>query len=189
LPSFLDERPGRAFDTVYHPTAVEPALLLWQRTGHSALGALFGEWLMLWVDAAARAGNGKPAGVLPSAVSWPDGAIGFPDRPWWQPFSPGHNDALYNWPGAARHMTSTLLLAWHVLGDERYLEPIRPMAAIRLRHMDDPENPPPPAGSEAWCAGRMGGFLPDPLGKLRLLGGDSTSSGWPLVEMDTPQAA
>lgn len=177
----VDEKPERAFDTVYHPTAIEPALLLWQRTGDRALGALFGEWLKLWVDATARAGNGKPAGILPSAVRWPDGAIGFPDHPWWQPFSQGHNDALYNWPGAARHMTSTLLLARHLLGDDRYLEPIRSMAAIRLRHMDDPTlpsqregtvpDPQPPAGSEAWCAGRMGGFLPDALGKLRLLGG------------------
>ncbi len=168
----VDSSEARAFDTVYHPSVVQPALLLWQRTGDPELGKLFGEWLRLWVDAAARAENGKPAGVLPSAIRWPDGMIGRPGQPWWEPFSPGHNDALYNWPGATRLMTSTLLLAYHMLGDPQYLEPIRSMAQLRLRELDAP----PPAslspGSAPWCARRMDGFLPDTLAKYRFLTGD-----------------
>jgi len=31
----VDDDPARAFYTVYHPRAVQPALLLWQRTGQS----------------------------------------------------------------------------------------------------------------------------------------------------------
>jgi len=139
----VDASPDRAFDTVYHPAVVQPALLYWQRTADPALTALFGQWLRLWVDATARGGNGKPAGVLPSAVRWPDGAIGLPGRPWWEPFSPGHNDALYNWPGACRLMTSTLLLAWYITGDESYLQPIRSMAEIRLRHLRNTDPAPP----------------------------------------------
>ncbi|MBI4582657.1 MAG: hypothetical protein HY717_01295 [Planctomycetes bacterium] len=167
----LDASPPRAYDTVYHTAVVQPALLCWQRTGDRALGGLFGDWLKLWIDATARAGNGKPAGIMPSAVRWPDGFIGAPREPWWQPFSPGHNDALYNWPGAARLMTGALLLASHMLEDERYLEPIRSMAAIRLRNPD--ETHPPAPGSEAWCARNMGGFLPDTLAKYRFLTGDA----------------
>ncbi len=149
----VDATAPRAFDTVYHPSVIQPALLYWQRTGDPELTALFGEWLKLWIDAAARAGNGKPAGVLPSAVRWPDGAIAKPGEPWWEPFSPGHNDALYNWPGAMRLMTSTLLLANHMTHDERYLEPIHSMAALRLKHPKASKSDP---GSEAWCAAKVG---------------------------------
>jgi len=167
----VDENAGRAFDTAYHTSIVQPTLLYWQRTGDPALSALFGQWLKLWVDATARAGHGKPAGVLPSAVRWPDGAIGAPERGWWEPFSPGHNDALYNWPGAARLMTSTLLLGWHITRDEKLLDPIRSMSALRLRYPD--ESSPAEPGSEAWCARQIGGFLPDTLAKYRFLTGDT----------------
>lgn len=166
----VDETPGRAFDTVYHPSVVQPALLYWQRTGDPVLTALFGEWLRVWVDATARAGNGKPAGVLPSAIRWPEGGIAKPDQPWWEPFSPGHNDALYNWPGAARLMTSTLLLAHHMTREQQFLEPLHSMAALRLKHPNAAADAKP--GSEAWSARHIGGFLPDALAKFRLLTGD-----------------
>jgi hypothetical protein len=166
----VDTNAGRAFDTVYHPSIIQPTLLYWQRTGDAALTALFSEWLKVWVDAAARAENGKPAGVLPSAIRWPDGGIAKADQPWWEPFSPGHNDALYNWPSAMRLMTSTLLLAYHMTGEEKYLEPIRSMAVLRAKHSNSSEGEP---GSETWCARRMSGFLPDALAKYRLLTGDT----------------
>jgi len=167
----VDTSTGRAFDTVYHPSIVQPALLYWQRTGDPALSSLFCDWLKVWVDAAARSENGKPAGVLPSTIHWPDGTVAAPGQPWWQPFSPGHNDALYNWPGATRLMTSTFVLAYHMTGDEKYMEPIRSMAAIRLRHLGKSSDSNP--GSEQWCAQNMGGFLPDAIAKYRFLTGDA----------------
>jgi len=167
----VDATAARAFDTVYHPSVVQPALLYWQRTDDPALTALFAEWLKVWVDATARAENGKPAGVLPSAIRWPDGGIAKTDLPWWEPFSPGHNDALYNWPGATRLMTSTLLLAHHMTREETYLEPIRSMAALRMKHLKPSSQSQP--GSEGWCARNMSGFLPDALAKYRLLTGDT----------------
>jgi len=50
----VDLREDRACDTVYHPRAVQPTLLLWQRTGDARLGRLFSAWMDTWVDAAAR---------------------------------------------------------------------------------------------------------------------------------------
>jgi len=167
----VDTNASRAFDTVYHPSVIQPALLYWQRTGDPELTALFSEWLKVWVDATARAENGKPAGVLPSAIRWPDGGIAKNELPWWEPFSPGHNDALYNWPGATRLMTSTLLLAHHMTREEKFLEPIRSMAALRTKHLKSPADARP--GTEAWCARNMSGFLPDALAKYRLLTGDT----------------
>jgi len=176
----VDASSGRAFDTVYHPSAVQPTLLYWQRTGDPSLSSLFCDWLKVWVDAAARSENGKPAGVLPSTIHWPDGTVADPGQPWWQPFSLGHNDALYNWPGATRLMTSTLVLAYHMTGDEKYMEPIRSMAAIRLQHLGKSSDCNP--GSEQWCAQNMGGFLPDALAKYRFLTGDAQYD--PLLRAD-----
>jgi hypothetical protein len=166
----IDETPRRAFDTVYHPSIVQPTLLYWQRTGDPKLTKLFSEWLKVWVDAAARAENGKPAGVLPSALTWPAGAVAAPGTPWWQPFPLNHNDALYNWPGATRLMTSTLLLAWHMTRDEKYLAPMRSMAALARQHRGKSANAEP--GSAGWAARQMDGFLADTLAKYRFLSGD-----------------
>ncbi len=166
----VDPSPRTAFDTVYHPSVVQPTLLHWQRSHDPGLTRLLGGWLRLWVEATARSGDGKPAGVLPSTVRWPDGGFGTPGRPWFEPFPASHNDALYNWPGATRLMTSTLLLAWHVTRDETYLAPLHSMAALRQRYPGRSGSAPP--GTEAWCARQMSGFLPDALAKYRFLSGD-----------------
>lgn len=167
----VDESPRRAFDTVYHPTIVQPSLLYWQRTRDPALTRLIGEWLKVWVDASARAENGKPAGVLPSAIAWPAGEIAVAGRPWWEPFPTDHNDMLYNWPGAAGDLASTLLLAWHVTGDERFLEPIRSMAELCLASSGEARGAAP--GSTGWVKTGISRFLPAVLAKYRLLSGDT----------------
>ncbi|MCL4692863.1 MAG: hypothetical protein KJ060_10185 [Candidatus Hydrogenedentes bacterium] len=165
----VDLTPKRACDTVYHPRAVQPALLLWQRTGDEQLGSLFSSWMDTWVEATARAERGKPAGIIPSAIHWPDGSIGGVGENWWDP--EGHSsDPLYVWPSAMSLMTQSLLLAHHMTGDPKYLEPLRSMADARLRFLKDR-----PAeistGSEAWCAERLGS-LTGVLAKYRFLTGN-----------------
>lgn len=194
----LDESPRRAFDTVYHPSVVQPTLLYWQRTADPKLTALFGEWLKVWIDASARAENGKPAGILPSTIAWPSGAVGTRvegGTSWWEPFPLNHNDALYNWPGATRLMTSTLLLAWHMTRDEQYLKPIRSMAAFARQHRGARGEAEP--GSAAWIARQMDGFLGDTLAKYRFLSGDrgyddlitSAASGYAKFRLDGDRRA
>ncbi|MEA1952316.1 MAG: metallophosphoesterase N-terminal domain-containing protein, partial [Planctomycetota bacterium] len=132
----VDPDPIRACDTPYHVVAVPPALLLWQRTGDKKLGALFSAWMDTWVDATARAEHGKPPGVIPAAIHWPDGDCKGPGKDWWDP---RHHDEpkLYLWPAAMSKMTDTLLLTYHMSGDEKYLEPLRSMAALRLAWLKD----------------------------------------------------
>ncbi|GMV91900.1 MAG: hypothetical protein AMXMBFR82_16780 [Candidatus Hydrogenedentota bacterium] len=165
----VDLTPKRACDTVYHPRAVQPALLLWQRTGDEQLGSLFSSWMDTWVEATARAERGKPAGIIPSAIHWPDGGIGGVGENWWDP--EGHSsDPLYVWPSAMSLMTQSLLLTHHMTGDPKYLEPLRSMADARLRFLKDrPEEIP--TGSEAWCAERLGS-LTGVLAKYRFLTGN-----------------
>ncbi len=165
----VDLTPKRACDTVYHPRAVQPALLLWQRTGDEQLGSLFSAWMDTWVDATASGEGGKPAGIIPSAIHWPDGGIGGVGENWWDP--EGHSsDPLYVWPSAMSLMTQSLLLTHHMTGDPKYMEPLRSMADARLRFLKD-RPAEIPTGSEAWCAERLGS-LTGVLAKYRFLTGN-----------------
>jgi len=165
----VDPDPKKACDTVYHPRALQPALLYWQRTGDPWMGKLFTAWMDTWVDAAARSERGKPAGIVPSAIHWPDGGIGGLGENWWNPEN-HTSDPLYTWPSAMGQMTDTLLLAYHMTKDEKYLEPIRSMAEIRLKYLENPPMTPPEEGSGAWCASKLGG-LTSVLAKYKLLTG------------------
>ncbi len=166
----IDPSPQRACDTVYHPRTVQPALLYWQRTNDARLGKLFTDWMNTWVDAAARSERGKPAGVIPSAIHWPDGRIGGLGEDWWSPKNHGKSK-LYYWPSAMGMMTNTLLLTYHMTRDEKYLAPIRSMAQIRLDSLRNrPKNPPP--GSAGWCGAKLG-RIADVAAKYKLLTGRS----------------
>ena len=109
----VDPDPVRACDTPYHVRAIEPALVLWLRTGDQRLRRLFTAWLDTWVDAAARAERGKPAGVIPAAIRWPSGELAGPGPEWWDPRHHGE-PRLYEWPSAVQGMTDALLLAYHM---------------------------------------------------------------------------
>lgn len=166
----VDPDPRKACDTVYHPRALQPVLLLWQRTGDARLGHLVLDWMDTWVDATARAENGKPAGIIPSAIHWPDGAVGGTTGSWWIPGN-HDDDPLYVWPSAMRMLLNTLLLCYHQSGRRRYLAPLFSMASIFRRYgATDKEAAP---GSAAWCARRMPSFLLPALVKYRQLSGDT----------------
>ena len=167
----IDTNPTRACDTVYHPRVVQPALLYWQRTGDEKLTRLFSAWMDTWVDAAARTERGKPAGILPTAIHWPDGRVGGEGPDWWDPRNHGEY-TLYLYPSAMRLMTHTLLLTHYMTGQAKYLEPIRSMTRIRLEYLTSPPRNQPAPGSEAWCASKLDS-LSNIIAKYRLLTGNS----------------
>ena len=165
----IDKKTLRACDTPYHVVAIQPALVLWLRTGDEKLGRLFTDWLDTWVDATARAERGKPAGAIPAAIRWPGGEPAGPGKDWWDPRHHGE-PTLYEWPSAVGKMTDTLLLAYHMTGDEKYLAPIRSMAAMRLEYLGSDKKESPQPGSRLWC-GSKAGFIARTLEKYRLLTG------------------
>lgn len=71
-------------------------------------------------------------------------------------------------------MTDCLLQAWRITGEDRYLEPIRSMSAIRLEYLENSTDTEPPEGSRAWCGRRMGSLLGGTLAKYRFLTGDKS---------------
>ncbi len=167
----IDTNPARACDTVYHPRAVQPTLLYWQRTADANLTRLFSAWMDTWVDAAARAERGKPAGIIPTAIHWPDGKCGGLSPDWWDPRNHGEY-TLYLYPSAMGQMTHTLLLTHYITGRAKYLEPIRSMAKARLKYLSSPPKQPPAPGTEAWCASKLGG-LSSVVAKYRFLTGNT----------------
>jgi hypothetical protein len=162
-----DLRTERACDSVYHPRAMQPALLYWQRTQDKRLTDIFGKWMDVWVDATTRAERGKPAGIIPSAIHWPSGTVGGTGNDWWKPEN--YKETLYNWPSAMSMMLHTLLQTHLMTGSESYLEPIRSMAQIRLNYLNNPPANTPQLGSETWCAQRIN--LKSVLTKYRFFSG------------------
>lgn len=164
----IDLAPNRACDTVYHARAAQPLLLYWQRTGDPELTIHFRKWMAAWADATARAERGKPAGIMPSAIHWPDGRIGGVGERWWDPEN-HDRDPLYVWPSAMSMMVDTMLQTHIATGDDAYLEPIRSMAAIYAAHLDGAHGEAEP-GNLAWCAPRLALIMPS-LAKYTLLTG------------------
>jgi len=171
----VDPDPVRACDTPYHVRAIEPALVLWLRTGDPRLTRLFTAWLDTWVDATARAERGKPAGVIPAALRWPSGEPAGPGPQWWDPRH--HNEPqLYEWPSAVHGMCDALLLAYHMTHDEKYLQPLRSMAALRLETLQAGGDQAREPGSRLWCGGKLG-FLAGTLAKYQRLTGSDEFDG------------
>ena len=166
----VDLTPARACDTVYHPRAIQPALLYWQRTGDARIGKLVAEWMRTWVDAAAREERGKPAGILPTAIHWPDGRIGGVGEKWWRPEN--YTSPLYDFPSAMALMLNTLVLTAHMTGDKAYLAPLRTMAAARLEWIKA-GRPAAPEGSRLWCAAHLN-QVGGAVAKYRLVTGDTS---------------
>jgi hypothetical protein len=124
-----------------------------------------------WVDAATRAERGKPAGIIPTAIHWPNGKAGGLSPDWWDPRNHGEY-TLYLYPSAMSQMTHTLLLTHYIMGEVKYLEPIRSMANARLKYLSSPPKNEPVRGTEAWCASKLGG-LSSVIAKYRFLTGNN----------------
>jgi hypothetical protein len=178
----VDLTPARACDTVYHPRALQPVLLYWQRTGDARVGRMITAWMRTWVDAAAREERGKPAGILPTAIHWPDGGIGGVGEKWWLPEN--YTTPLYDFPSAMSLMLNTLVLTGSMTGDRSFLEPLRTMAAARLDWIRK-GRPHAPEGSRLWCAARLD-TLGGAVAKYRFVTGDASFDELLREEKDVP---
>ena len=178
----IDLTPARACDTVYHPRALQPALLYWQRTNDPRIGRLVTDWMRTWVDAAAREERGKPAGMLPTAIHWPDGRVGGVGEKWWLPEN--YTSPLYDFPSAMALMLNTLALTAHMSGDKSFLAPLRTMAGARLDWIKS-GRPDAPPGSRLWCAAQLN-QLGGAIAKYRFITGDSSLDELLRAERDEP---
>ena len=166
--------PVFAYDTPANVRAIQPLLVFWQRTGDPAAGKLITAWLDTWVKATAVERDGKPAGVLPNAIHWPDERLSGESGNWWSLITQGERMWYYYvFPEAVSEVADALLLSWHTTREDRYLQPLRSMADVRrewLRQASGHSEPAP--GTRLWAAKNLDD-LAGTLAKYKLLTGSS----------------
>ena len=166
----IDLTRGRACDTVYHFRTMQPALLYWLRSRDPELTGLFAQWIDTWVDATRREENGKPAGIPPALIRWPEGTAGGWGDDW---IKAGFYDTgLYDFPSAIDEMLPNILLAYHVTGEKKYLEPVTTLARLQQRLLAG-ELGQETRGSLAWCVRQTSRAIAGVLPKYRVLTGDT----------------
>lgn len=170
----LNREPRYAADATYFCRVYQPAMLSWQRTKDPELTEFFSQWANTWVDASMRAERGKPAGILPSAIRWPDGVVGGQEDPWHIPNLWGVG-ALYRWPqpNANNMMCNLMLLTWLQTGDEKYLQPLHAMARMWRDDLAGKYPDRETMGTVGWAAANVKRFLMPSLIKYRLISGDT----------------
>jgi len=167
--------PNKTCDTPRHFSAVIPILLYWQRTGDTRCREIISSWLNTWTDASLCTDGGKPAGILPAAIHWPDGRTCGTNELWWDPQCHPKEPTLYQWPMGLSHVTHALVLGHYMTGESSYLDPIRSLVALRLKYLDEPNNPEKDnPGTSLWAASQdIGLCCSSAAAKYRFLLGDT----------------
>jgi len=163
----------RACDTPYHTRLVEPLMLLWLRKGNKRVGDFVTRWLRTWVEATFTEERGKPAGIIPSAIHWPDGTPAGLGKNWWQPEN--HTEpTLYYFPTQQNMMYECFLQAYHMTGDEYFLKPLRFVSEKRLQGAGDGNPGDYRTGSLEWSLSVLKSRIPPVLMKYRTITGDTS---------------
>jgi hypothetical protein len=162
-----------ACDTPYHTRLVKPLMLLWLRTRNQRVGNFVIRWLKTWVEATFTQENGKPEGIVPAAIHWPDGKPSGIGKNWWQPEN--HTEpTLYYFPNQQSMMYECFLQAYHITKDDYFLKPIRFISEKRLQGIGDGNTGDYQPGSLEWSLSVLKGDIPQILIKYRLITGDKS---------------
>jgi hypothetical protein len=118
-------------------------------TGDPEARALLRDWSLAWAKAAAGAEKGKPRGLFPASLRWPDGAVNGDEPTWHRANMFWH---YFEWTGDGR-LYDQLLFSWLQTGEARLLQPMRDTLALLARTA---ATPAAPEGSAAWAAAALG---------------------------------
>ena len=108
------------------------------------------EWGDAWLEDCRRTDNGKPYGIVPSAIRYYDDRIGGHADNW---HHPGLFWSYYDFGGGIRIMQQ-MLATYTMTGEEKYLEPIVVGLELISKYRNT-EAGNPEIGSEAWVAGLL----------------------------------
>lgn len=166
----LDDK--RACDSPYHTRLVQPLMLIWLRTGNERIGNFLKSWLKTWVSATFTEEGGKPNGIVPAAIHWPDGRPYGTGKNWWQPEN--YHTPLYDYPSQQSNMYECFLQAYQLTRDKSFLQPLQFIAQLRLEGVGDLDPDQYEAGGLDWCLAHLRSSIPELLVKYRLITGDQS---------------
>ncbi len=148
--------PPRNRDLAMNSRAIKALRYLAMLDSNPAYKELLTAWADAWLDAAQRTDKGKPYGLFPSSMRYPDAAFNG-DLPTW------YNAQMYwpyfEWRGDGK-LYDQLFYSYTLSREEKYLEPLIETLKLIQRHFPDARSEmPDPAefemGSEKWAAAHL----------------------------------
>ena len=143
----------RGRDVEYNTRATQSLRYLAWRRPNPQLIRLLHEWSTAWADAAMRTDKGKPKGLIPASIRFPDDAING-DGPNW--YEANMYWDFYEWQHyAGSLMLDQLLFTYTLTGDAHLLEPM--FATLELirseqQKVSQANLASPEEGSSTWAA-------------------------------------
>jgi len=134
----------QANDSWINYRAVTPARAALWYNQNPTISKLLVEIADGWLAAAMSTERGKPKGVIPAQVSFPDGIIGGTNSPnWYTASHPQGEYRNYDWGpdsvGYKSYMHDLFLTAYEQTGDAKYLEPLGLEYELAARYGKAPE--------------------------------------------------
>ena len=168
--SEVDSNPPRSADVALNGRAVKPGIWVAWYNDHPIVRSLLEDWSRAWVEDALRTDRGKPAGIVPGSVSFPEDRIGGYAPEWWNTrgyFSNlaavGYTSCLYN----------VMLSVYAFGGDRFHVSPILSALDASVAQWKHP-SPDLQEGSLAWVGQvHRGTKFTDVVEKWRLLSHDA----------------
>jgi hypothetical protein len=156
----VDASPDRAFDVQLSARAVKPALWAAWYTREPVLVGVLKEWSQAWVATAMSEEGGKPRGLFPAGVRFPQNTI---SEPWY--FVPAYKNLSMTGMYDAL-LWEHLLGMWSLTGDASYLKPMHTSVSVVEQAGAGPE------GSLPWAGKQLAAPLYGRIATWRLMTGD-----------------
>lgn len=147
----IDTLPPKNRDVEMNTRAVKAIRYLAWKTLDPHVIELLQEWSEAWVDLSLRTDKGKPPGIIPASIRFPDEAINGEEPDW---HAPNMYWDYYDWDhNTGSMMLDQLLFTYTLTRNERLLEPVRAhLDLIVAQQKAGKGNTPPEKGSAAWAA-------------------------------------
>jgi hypothetical protein len=144
----LDMTPPKNRDVEMNTRAAKAVRYYAWKTGDKETINSLHEWALAWAEVSNDTAKGKPAGIVPASVSFPDVKING-DEPAW------YNANMYwdyfNWKhNAGTKMLDQFLFTYQLTGDTKLLEPLIKSLNL-IKEYDGRAAGEPAEGSAAWA--------------------------------------
>jgi len=148
----------RANDSWINYRAVSPASAVLWYNNNPALAKLFVELADGWRGAAMLTERGKPRGVIPAQVSFPEGVIGGTNSPNWYTASHPGGTVNYDWAEQRYKdlMQNVLITAYEQSRDVRFVEPLKVEYELAARYGHAPQEAKKKRLGALWRRGSFG---------------------------------